>query len=129
MKIILANGKEMNPSVVLGEKRHVYGVGRDALTFLFTDMSVDELDSIFTASNCEKINIIGDDGSESLYVGYVVRVEVAKEVVMTSAETSESPVVTETQVKVTMAQRTYAESQIAALTETVDVLVMESLMA
>ena len=63
MKIILNNGKELSPILVTGGTRMVQGASRDTLNFIFPateDMA--ELDSAFSAENCEKITIIGDDG-------------------------------------------------------------------
>ena len=64
MKIILNNGKELSPILVTGGPRMVQGASRDTLNFIFPateDMA--ELDSAFSAENCEKITIIGDDNT------------------------------------------------------------------
>ena len=129
MKIILNNGKELSPILVTGGPRMVQGSSRDTLNFIFPateDMA--ELDSAFSAENCEKITIIGDDGSENIHTGYTIRAELSKAPVEVSAATAETDAVYEDRVTVSMAQRTYAESHLASLTDTVDVLVMESLM-
>ena len=129
MKIILNNGKELSPILVTGGPRMVQGASRDTLNFIFPateDMA--ELDSAFSAENCEKITIIGDDGSENIHTGYTIRAELSKAPVEVSAATAETDAVYEDRVTVSMAQRTYAESHLASLTATVDVLVMESLM-
>ena len=129
MKIILNNGKELSPILVTGGPRMVQGASRDTLNFIFPateDMA--ELDSAFSDENCEKITIIGDDGSENIHTGYTIRAELSKAPVEVSAATAETDAVYEDRVTVSMAQRTYAESHLASLTDTVDVLVMESLM-
>lgn len=127
MKIILNNGKELSPILVTGGPRMVHGASRDTLNFIFPateDMA--ELDSAFSAENCEKITIIGDDGSENIHTGYTIRAELKKDSVEVTPATEEA--VYEDRITVSMSQRTYAESQLASLTDTVDVLVMESLM-
>ena len=130
MKIILTNGTELNPIMVTGASKFVQGANRDTLTFVFNDsISMDELDKIFTSSNCESINIIGDDESEAIYSGYTIRAELNKKQVQNNTEKPEAEAVYENRITVSMAQITYTEAQLANLTETVDVLVMESLMA
>ncbi len=115
MKIILTNGAELTPVIVTGAKKYVQGANRDALTFVFADTSLDEMDGIFTAENCENINIVGDDESEAIHSGYTVRAELVKKLVETQAATTDKEAVTENRVFVTMAQRTYAEDQMAAM--------------
>lgn len=142
MKLILANGTELTPILVTGSPRYVQGANRDSLTFVFSDVrSLDELDTLFTEANCESIKLVTEetveleDGStqtnkiEDIHNGYVLRVELRKGKEEVQQATADTEAVYETRATVTMAQRTYAESQIASLTETVDVLVMESLMA
>lgn len=131
MKIILANGSELNPILATGGKRSVQGATRDTLTFVFpADTSLDELDALFTTENCERITIVEDEtGAEYIHSAYTIRAELKRApIVVTPATESEEEVI-ENRVTVSMSQRTYAETQLASLTETVDVLVMESLMA
>ena len=128
MKIILSNGLELNPIAVTGEKRHLHGINRDALRFVFSaDTSLDELDGVFTATNCEDITIIEDD-AQYIHHGYTVRAELKREPVVVTPANEEAEEVIENRVFVVMGQRTYAESQLASLIDTVDVLVMESLL-
>ena len=130
MTIKLANGTELNPIVVTGVSSYVQGAKRDTLCFVFPateDMA--ELDSAFSDTACESITIVGDDGSESVHKAYTIRAKMEKALVEVTPATAETEAVTEERITVSMAQRTYAESQLASLTDTVDVLVMESLMA
>ena len=158
MHIILSDGTKLNHIGATSEQRYLQGANRDTITFEFDEAySVDALREVFTEANCEVINIVTDevvdkivektieneDGtpetieevvSETVYTnnyheGYVIRVEVAEKIKEITPATGTTPAVTETRVFVTMAQRTYAETQMASLTETVDVLVLESLMA
>jgi hypothetical protein len=127
MKIIL-NNIELTPINVIGGRKNVQGANRDTLTFVFPgDMDMAELDSIFSAFNCESITVEDETGSY-IHKGYTVRGELNKTTVCTAAETEEAPAVYEDRINVVMGQRTYAESQLASLTETVDVLVLESLL-
>lgn len=129
MKIILANSTELEPILVSGSKRSVQGANRDTLTFVFPEsVGLDEIDAVFTAENCENIIIVEGD-EEYIHSGYTIRAELKRAPVVVTAATESEEAVTENRVTVSMSQRTYAETQLASLTETVDVLVMESLMA
>lgn len=129
MKIILNNGKELSPILVTGGPRMVQGASRDTLNFIFpSDVSMASIDEAFTADACDKITIVGDDGSENIHTGYTIRAELSKASVEVTPATESEAAVFEDRITVSMSQRTYAESQLASLTDTVDVLVMESLM-
>lgn len=122
MRIILSDNTELNPIIVTGGSKYVQGANRDALTFVFGDAySMDELDALFTEANCENIIIIGDgeDQTENLHKGYVIRMELVKKLVVTQDATSDTAEVTESRIQVTMAQRTYQETKIAEITEEV----------
>ena len=123
MKIKLSNGAELTPIVVTGAQIYVQGAKRDTLSFM------EALDAAFSATACESITIVGDDGSEAIHKAYTIRAKMEKALVEVSPATAETEAVTEERITVAMAQRTYAESQLASLTDTVDVLVMESLMS
>lgn len=129
MNIKLNNGKELSPIMVTGGPRHIQGSSRDTLSFIFhatEDMAA--LDSSFTTENCESITIVEDSGAENIYKGYTIRAELSKASVEVTPATESEAAVFEDRITVSMSQRTYAESQLASLTDTVDVLVMESLM-
>ena len=129
MKIILNNGTEMTPSMVTGGPKFVQGASRDTLNFIFPateDMTA--LDAAFSAANCESITIVGDDGSEAIHKGYTIRAELKKESVEVTPATESEAAVYEDRITVSMSQRTYAESQLASLMDTVDTLVMDALL-
>lgn len=129
MNIKLSNETILSPIVVTGESRYVQGANRDTLSFIFPateDMA--ELDAAFSVENCEKITIIGDDSSENIHTGYTIRAELSKASVEVTPATEKAEAVYEDRITVSMSQRTYVESHLASLTETVDALVMESLM-
>lgn len=129
MIIKLANGTELTALNVMGEKQNVQGAFRDVLSFIFpAETSLDELDAIFTAENCKSITIANNE-TEHLHTNYSLRVELKREPVEVSPATDTTGAVYENRVIVAMGQLTYAECQMASLTETVDLLVMENLMA
>lgn len=131
MKIILTDGTELNPILVMGAKRQIQGATRDTLSFIFpADASLDELDTLFTPENCERIVVVEDEtGAEYIHSGYTIRAELKRAPVVVTPATESEAEVSENRVTVSMSQRTYVETQLASLTDTVDVLVMESLMA
>lgn len=129
MNIKFSNGTTLCPILVTGGTRFVQGQHRDTLNFIFhaaEDMA--ELDSAFSAENCESITIVEDSGAENIHRGYIIRAELSKKAVEVTPATEDDEAVYEDRITVSMSQRTYAESQLASLTDTVDVLVMESLM-
>jgi hypothetical protein len=117
MKIILTNGTELSLIMVTGKSTYVQGANRDTLSFIFpATENMTTLDAAFTTANCESITIIGDDGSESIHKAYTIRAEMKKAPVEIAPATPESEAVAEERITVSMAQRTYAETQLAALT-------------
>ena len=91
---------------------HVQNASRDALSFIFpAETSLDELDSIFTGANCEKIVIADNEGNEYLYNAYTVRAELKREPVEVAPATESEEAVYENRAIVVMAQRTYQETQ------------------
>lgn len=143
MHLLLKDGTQLNHIGATSVSKYIQGANRDTLTFEFNDSySVDALRAVFTEANCETINIVTDevvettieneDGttevkSEVVYTnnywdGYVIRVEVAEKVKEIEPATGITPAITETRVFVTMAQRTYAETQMANLQAQNDLL-------
>ena len=142
MKIKLANGAELYPILVTGGPKHVQGMSRDTLTFVFPEgVSLDEADRLFSEANCETLSLyeetelMQEDGStvtgeiEHVHKGYTIRAELARKPVETKPATTDTAAAYENRVTVSMAQRNYSETQVANLTETVDALVLESLMS
>lgn len=87
------------------------GANRDCITFVFEngDYSVDELKRIFE-SNVDDI-VVADDDSEKHYLDYsiLIAVEITNEVI--EQETSDSPEQNIEVIKISVAQKTYAEKQ------------------
>lgn len=129
MEIILMDRTKLSPIMVTGGPKYTYGANRDTLNFIFKNVSLDEMKTIFTEENCKTITIIGDDNSKSIYNDYEIRSELSEKSVEIKNPTDESKVDYEDRVFVSMSQRTYTEKQLASLTETVDILVLESLMS
>lgn len=114
MKIILSDKNELTPYVVTGGFRYTQGINRDTLSFIFpVSAGLESLDAIFTASACESIVIVGDDDSEAIYNGYTIRAELSKRNMLIEPATDEAEPIYEDRIIVAMAQRTYAENQIA----------------
>ena len=126
MKIILNNGVELTPITVTGTKRLVQGASRDTLTFVFQDgVSLDELDDIFSAVNCESITIIDEQGNEYIHNGYVIRAELKREPIEIAPASDSEPATYESRVIVAMSRRNYNETQLLALQEAIEMLCME----
>lgn len=136
MKILLANGIELYPIIVTGGGKYINSAKRDTLNFIFPETtSLEELDSLFTDTNCESIRLYEDqvqaDGSittlEHIHTGYVIRAELSRTPMVVKESTDTEEEVVENRITVSMALRTYQETQLASLTETVDYLVLDSL--
>lgn len=122
MKIILANGVEMNPIMVTGGMRTVQGATRDTLAFLFPaseDMAA--LDAAFSTDACESIAIVEGE-NEYIHKGYTVRAELSKKSVEVVPATPDTAAVYEERITVAMSQRTYQETQMAATTAALQAL-------
>lgn len=122
MKIILTNGMELYPIMAQGSKKIVQGIGRDTLTFVFSsNTSMDELNCVFIPANCEEITIIEGD-NQYVHKGYTIASELKREPVEVAPATESNPAVYESRVFVSMSQRTYAETQMAAMQAAIDTL-------
>ena len=137
MNIKLSNGTVLSPILATGETRYVQGANRDTLNFIFpATEGMEALDAAFSAENCESITVLEavevPDGTTTeqsyLHKGYTIRAGLKKEAVEVTPATEEAEAVYKDRITVSMSQRTYTESQLASLTDTVDVLVMDALM-
>ena len=129
MKIILANGAELNAILATGEKRQLQGAERDVLSFVFPESeSLDTLDALFTPENCESITLAevdketGETTSTYIHKAYTIRAELVRKPEEVTPATEETEAVYENRVFVSMAQRTYAESKIAELSEALELI-------
>lgn len=116
MKIKFSNGKELTPILVTGAHNYVQGLNRDTLTFVFpASESMEALDEAFSEIACESITVLDDSGNGGIYKFYTIRVKMEKTLVEVRPATTESEAVTEERISVSMAQRTYVETQLSAL--------------
>lgn len=116
MNIKLSDGTQLEAILVTGGPRYIQGTDRDALCFVFpATAGLEELDAAFTPGKCETITIVDQEGSEHVHTGYTIRCELSKAAVETSPATAEAAAVYEDRITVAMAQRTYAETQLAQL--------------
>lgn len=128
MKIILANGTELNPIMVTGGPKYVQGQSRDTLSFIFpADAGMEALDGDFTAENCETIKIVEDSDAENIHKGYTIRAELSKKSVEVTPATEEAEAVYEDRITVSMSQRTYAETQLAENSAAIDDIILSML--
>lgn len=137
MRIILANGTELNPNIVIGDSKYIQGTTRDILTFIFSDRSLDELDKLFTPANCAFIKIFDNEAVqdeegnphtvevEYIHKNYQIRAELVKRKEEVQIATTESAAVYEDRIHVSMAQCTYNEMQTAAMQMAIEMLCME----
>lgn len=127
MKIILANETELNPIIVTGGRRFVSGVMRDTLDFVFSaDTTIEEIDSIFTAENCENIKIYDiETNEEFIHKGYTIRADLLRKPVVVTPATEEAEAVTEERIIVSMSERTYTENEVVTLQGIINALLGE----
>lgn len=118
MLIKLANGTELTPLDVHGERKMVQNEKRDTLIFIFpAKIGLETIDGLFTAENCENIAIADDEGTEFIHTGYIIRVSLLKDKELVEYATSETEAVYVELIKVTMAERTYSESLLAKVAQ------------
>jgi hypothetical protein len=114
MKIKLANGMELFPIIVTGEKRYVQRDRRDTLTFVFpVSEGITALDEVFTAENCESITIFEGEDVSYIHKGYTIRAELALMPVEIEPPAEETEAVYEDRIFVSMSERTDLENQVS----------------
>lgn len=125
MYITLTDGTQLNLIGASGTHKYIQGANRDTITFEFDGThSVDELRTLFTPENCETINIVTEETvtdenentsvvtTDNIHEGYVIRAEIGEKMKEITPATGLEAAVTETRVYVTMAQRTYMETEL-----------------
>ena len=128
MKIILANGTELNSIMVTGGPKYIQGQSRDTLSFIFpADAGMEALDEAFSETNCEYIKIVEDSGIENIHKGYTIRAELSKAAVEVTPATESEAAVYEDRITVAMSQRTYAETQLAENSAAIDDIILSML--
>lgn len=112
-----------------GQSTFFQGANRDSLEIqLAKDATTfDALDKLTAdAANTQKLTFIDGD-KQYVHDNYCLRVSLALKTVVTAAATSTTPEQTEDRLCVTLAQKTYAELQIAQLQSSVDALTLSAL--
>lgn len=126
MKIKLGNNQELNVLVVNAYTQYIQGFQRDVLDFHIEKglYSFEELESLFTLENTDKIYIITDEGTEYLHEGYTLRTSISLERDLTQVQ---NEIESQEYISIKMAQKTYQEKMLKQLQDTVDMLVLSNL--
>lgn len=131
MHVILADGTEIYPMNAVAGKEYIMGYNRDVVTFIFDDsVSMEAIDAIFQEAACETFTIIEETIEQPMvYVheGYTLRVGLSKEREEVITETATEEAVYMSVIKVRMAQRTYSETVLQNLQDTVDMMLLAEL--
>jgi hypothetical protein len=130
MKITLNNGATLDALAVNGSKRHFQGELRDSLEIQFAKEEVNfgQLDTLFLEPENTKRIILQQGDEMYLHENYILRVSLSLSPVVVTPATDTEPEVTEERYSIVLAQKTYKEAQMESLRETVDLLVLESLL-
>lgn len=115
MQIKLADNTTITALKVDGGKQYIQGAQRDVLAIHIAKdaATFDALDTATgDATKTARITIIGDDGSEALHEGYILRQSLASKPVLIAPETADAPARYEERYIVELAQETYTERQI-----------------
>lgn len=126
MKVILVDGTQLSPIMVTGETTEIFGAKRDVLNFVFDDKyTLEYLEQFFTEENCETLILkqssttLEDgtvvDGSEDIHTSYTIRAGLEKTYEETNETDEDGKQIYVTRLMVKMAQRTYAENQLASI--------------
>lgn len=126
MKIKLENNQELDVLVVNANTQYIQGFQRDVLDFHIEKglYSFEELESLFTQENTDKIYIITEEGIEYLHGGYTLRVSISLERISVQEQ---SQAESQEYFSVKMAQKTYNEKTLEQLQDTVDMLILSNL--
>lgn len=126
MKIKLENNQELDVLVVNANTQYIQGFQRDVLDFHIEKglYSFEELESLFTPENTDKIYIITEEGIEYLHGGYTLRVSISLERISVQEQ---SQAESQEYFSVKMAQKTYNEKTLERLQDTVDMLILSNL--
>ena len=131
MRVILSNGIELEAIIVNGSTKYFQSANRDSLEFQFAKtipLTFEELDLLFSNPlNTSKITLV-NSGNSYIHDNYSLKVSIGLIPVVIQSATDTQEEVVEERYSVVMAQKTYNEIQMDSLVETVDMLVMESLL-
>ena len=116
MQIKLYDTTELQVLNILGQQSSLRGTMRDSLSFIFdSSYSLDTINELFTANNCQSIIITNDQEQQYTHTGYTERVCLKLEPKEIKKATATEPAVYENRIIVTMALKSYEEQQIAGM--------------
>lgn len=129
MQIKFNDGTSLDALAVKGKPTYFQGAQRDSLEIQIdkSKTTFDALDALTgDAGKTAKLTILDGD-KQYEHDNYSIRTELALKPVEVTPATTDSPAVTENRFCVTLAQKTYAELQIAELQSSVDALALSAL--
>ena len=129
MQIKFNDGTALDALAVKGKPTYFQGAQRDSLEIQIAKdkTTFDALDKLTVdPTKTGKLTIIDGD-KQYEHDNYSIRTELALKPVEVTSATTDSPAVTENRLCVTLAQKTYAELQIAELQSSVDALALSAL--
>ena len=129
MQLKFSDGTTLDVLAVKGQHTYFQGAQRDSLEIQAdkSKTTFDALDALTgDASKTDKLTVIDGD-KQYEYDNYTLRQELALKPVVTVEATSKAAAVTADMLCVTLAQKTYAELQIAELQSSVDALALSAL--
>lgn len=129
MQLKFSDGTTLDVLAVKGQHTYFQGAQRDSLE-IQADKSKTTFDALDTltgdSTKTGKLTVIDGD-KQYEYDNYSLRVELALKPVIVTEATSTTAAVIEDMLCVTLAQKTYAELQIAELQSSVDALTLSTL--
>lgn len=131
MQLKFSDGTTLDVLAVKGQHTYFQGAQRDSLEIQIAKdkATFDALDTLTgDASKTGKLTVIDGDKQDE-HDNYSLRVSLALQPVTVTEATSTTAAVTEDRLCVTLAQKTYAELQIAELQSSVDALALSALEA
>ena len=117
MFITLFDGTQVEVIDVAQTNYFVRGANRNVLTIQLKgdNLSISDVENIFTSDNCETITFNGAE-----YNGYCYVYEIHRNSVLISPEDAENPATYEDRYTVNLAQRTYLETQLEQMRADID---------
>lgn len=114
LKIIFADKAEVKYLDAIETEEYYNGSSRRVITFYIARdaISLDKLDALCTETNCAKLELSNDDaGITNIYEGYVLKLKVGSESVLTDAEKQTY----EDRIVLKLGKRTYIEEKLHEL--------------
>lgn len=115
LKIKFANGSEQEYSSALETEEYWNGSNRRTLTFEIArnTANLENLDKLCTEENLAQLELTNEEiGITNFYNGYVLKLKLGIEQVLTNSETPDSPATYEDKIILKLGKRTYIEQQL-----------------